>query len=165
MTTRKISISVALRKIRAHKPTSPAEFKKIGLPLRWLKSGVFRESLRVINCDLVVKFPLAVGRSRYTGEGKRHTRTEISRWRRLRRYRFMHRYLPTIYYHDKASGTLVMSYHPKFADFEKQVDALGEFIQKLILQATGVRTTDLHGDNVHERAPKAKRAVIIDLGY
>lgn len=150
--------------MKKFRPKNPQEFRKIGLPLRWIKSGVFRETLRIINCDLVVKFPLAIGRSRYTGEGKRHTITEISRWERLRKFRFMHPYLPMIHYHDRESGALVMSYHPKFENPLYQIDAMGRLIQMLIRRTTRVRTTDLHADNIHRRA-KNHNVVMIDLGY
>jgi hypothetical protein len=167
---RKIPIAAALRKIRAHKPSSPAAFRKIGLPVRWLKSGVFRETCRIINCDLVVKFPLGDpdgdGRSsRKYARGRQHTRTEIARIKRLLKFKFMEPYIPKVHYHDPKSGTLVMSYHPPFSDREEQIDSMGRFIQMLIERGTGVRCSDLHSDNVHKKSRNHKRVVIIDLGY
>lgn len=168
MRKRKIQISVAIKKIRAHNPTCPGDFSKIGLKLRWLKSGVFRETCRIVNCNLVVKFPLPSKSkrtvSRYN-EGKRHTKTEIARIKRLMAFPFMREYLPKVHYHDPATGTLVMSYHPPFADKEDQIDSMGRFIQLLLLKATGVRCSDLHSDNVHQKAENHKQVVIIDLGY
>ena len=171
MRKRKIQISVAIKKIRAHKPTRPGDFSKIGLKLRWLKSGVFRETCRIVNCNLVVKFPLGFPTSkskrlvsRYF-EGKRHTKMEVARIKRLMKIPFMRDYLPKVHYHDPATGTLVMSYHPPFADQEEQIDSMGRFIQILILKATGVRCSDLHSDNVHQKAENHKQVVIIDLGY
>jgi hypothetical protein len=171
MRKRKIQISVAVRKIRAHKPTSPGDFTKIGLKLRWLKSGVFRETCRIVNCNLVVKFPLGFPTSkrkrlvsRYF-EGKRHTRMEVDRLKRLAKFPFMREYLPKVHYYDQGTGTLVMSYHPPFTDREEQIDAMGEFVETLILKSTGVRCSDLHSDNVHQKAENQKRVVLIDLGY
>lgn len=126
---------------------------------------MFRETCRIINCNLVVKFPLAVGRSKYTGEGKRHTKQEMLRLARLKKFRFMHQFLPKVYYHDPKSGTLVMSYHPPFGNREDQTDAMGHMVQVLIQRATGVRTTDMHSENIHQKQPRRKRAVVIDLGY
>jgi hypothetical protein len=167
MRKRKIQISVAIKKIRAHKPTSPSDFNKIGLKLRWLKSGVFRETCRIVNCNLVVKFPLPKSKrtvSRYNA-GKRHTKMEVARIKRLMKVPFMREYLPKVHYHDPATGTLVMSYHPPFVDKEEQVDAMGDFIQTLILKSTGVRCSDLHSDNAHKKNDTTRQVVIIDLGY
>lgn len=160
---RKIPVSVAIRKIRTHKPTSPKAFKAIGLTLRWIESGVFRETCRIINCDLVVKFPLIEKKTAV--EGRRHTRTEIARIGRLAKHRWMRPYLPTIYWHDKQSGTLVMSYHPPFTDHEDQVDALGKFVQLLLRKSTGVRSTDLHSENIHKKRENWNIVTLIDLGY
>ena len=154
---RKIAVPVALRKIRTTKPTTPKEFRNIGLELRFLKSGLFRETYRVKNCDLVVKMPLV-------NEKRHHTDSEIRRIKRLSRYRFMRPYLPTVFYHDTVSGTMVMSYHPPFEDHEQQVDALGKLIQTLIYKSTGVCCSDLHSENTHQKKPD-KGVVIIDLGY
>lgn len=59
----------------------------------------------------------------------------------------------------------MMSFHPPFADHEEQVDALGLLVQRLILLGTGVRCTDLHSENIHQKRPHQKKVVIIDLGY
>lgn len=109
------------------------------------------------NCDLVVKFPKAPS-------GKKHTHDEVTRIRKLRKFAVMKNHLPTIHYYDEANGVLVVDYCPKFTTHEKEADAMGDFIQKLIKAATGVSISDIHSENVHKHV-KRDDAIIIDAGY
>lgn len=159
--SRKIPIKYALRKIRSRKPTSPKEFKAIGLTLRYIGSGAFRSVCKIVNCDLVVKFPLESD----VPTGRRHTLSEVRRLARLRKSRVMQPHLPEIFYVDKVKGILVMRYYPKYDSFEEQVDSMGRLIQRLIYAHTRTRTSDIHTENVHRRRVNHEGAVLIDLGY
>ena len=57
-----------------------------------------------------------------------------------------------------------MDYCPKFTTYEKEADAMGAFLMKLIRSATGVSIGDIHSENVHKHVTR-DNAVIIDAGY
>ena len=158
---RKISIKYALKKIRANRPGSPSDFRRIGLPVRYLNTGLFRAVCKIINCDLVVKFPRQVDLSL----GRSHSAAELQRVKRLKSSRVLQPALPEIPYFDKVSGILVMRYYPRYTSHEEQADAMGAFIQRLIFAHTRIRTSDLHSENVHKRRVNNDGAVLIDLGY
>lgn len=157
---RKTTVRKVLREIKEHKPSNPSEFTKNGIPLRRISEdqGLFRKVYKVTNCDLVVKFPKGLS-------GAKHTRDEVARIRKLRRWGVMKSHLPEIYYYDSESSVLVISYHPKFTTHEKEADAMGRLIQKLVKAATGIPISDVHSENVNCRNRRDNTAVIIDLGY
>ena len=119
--------------------------------------GIFRKVYKVRNSDLIVKFPKAPS-------GKIHSRDEVARIRKLAKFRVMKSHLPTIHYWNADSAVLIVDYCPKFTTYEKEADAMGQFIQKLIKAATGVAISDIHSENVHKHVKRAD-AVIIDAGY
>jgi hypothetical protein len=162
VTRRKIPVLVALKKIRAAKPRTHKDFKDLGLPLRWVGTGAFRECCEILNCDLVVKFPLA--RKKYAS-GRRHTAMEMARLKRLRQHRVMHPNLPEVFYYDKKHGIIVMRKYPKYESFEDQADAMGQMIQRLIYAVTKVRCQDIHTENVRKRRMNHDQSTLIDLGY
>lgn len=131
----------------------------MGVPLTRISEdqGLFRKVYKVRNCDLVVKFPKV-------SSGKAHSRDEVLRIKKLRRFRFMRPHLPTIHYFDSVNSVLVVDYCPKFTTHEKEADAMGLFIQRLIKVATGISIGDVHSENVHKHV-KRDDAVIIDAGY
>lgn len=137
----KIPIARALKKIRAAKPQTHKDFKAIGLPLRWIGTGAFRECCEILNCDLVVKFPLS--RKKYVS-GRRHTATEMARLKRLKQHRVMLPHLPEVFYYDKMRGIVVMRKYPKYDNFEDQADAMGQMIQRLIYAVVGIKCQDIH---------------------
>jgi pyruvate-formate lyase-activating enzyme len=104
-----------------------------------------------------VKFPKGA-------DGKEHTRDEVTRIRKLRKWHVMKKHLPTIFYYDSKSAVLILSYHPRFTTHEKEADAMGKFIQELVRAATRVSVTDIHSDNVH-KSVSGDTAIIIDFGY
>ena len=156
----------AIRRIQKFKPTTPAEFKKAGVPLgRLVGAGVFREVVRVKDCDLVVKFPLDDGGYR---DGKIHTTVELRKLKKLAQYPWMRKYLPKVYYHDPKSGVLVMKFYPEFGDEDDQIDGLGNLIRTLIRRTTGVDIADIHSENVrngtrHEAIKYLP--ILVDVGY
>lgn len=155
-----MSVKYVLRKVRAAKPSTPKEFRALGLALRAIGSGAFRDVFKVVNCDLVVKFPME-GRT----HGKKHTLSEVRRLTRLRKSRVMRPHLPEVFYLDKQHGIVIMRYYPEYESFEAQADSMGNLIQRLIYAHTRVRTSDIHTGNVHKRRTNHEQSVIIDLGY
>lgn len=132
------------------------------MPLRWISSGMFRECCEILNCDLVVKFPLA--RKKYRS-GKRHSATEMARLDRLKKHRVMLPHLPEVFYYDSRKGIVVMRKYPKYETFEDQADAMGQMIQRLIFVVTKIRCGDIHTENVRKKRFNHDQSVLIDLGY
>jgi hypothetical protein len=156
---RKTGVRKVIRLIKERRPKNPSEFNKIGIPLTRISEdqGIFRKVYKVRNCDLVVKFPKA-------RSGAIHTRDEVAKIKKLKKFAVMRPHLPTVHYYDAANSVLVIDYCPKFTTYEKEADAMGAFIMRLIKSATGVTIGDIHSENVHKHVTR-DNAVIIDAGY
>src|SRR5208283_4979132 len=121
----------ALRKIRTHRPTSLNEFKTLGLLGRYIGSGVFRESFHVRGTNLVVKFPLNESWSdkkpKYKS-GIAHSRTEMRRFKKLRRIKALRSHLPKIWYYDQGHGIVIMTHYAKFGGYGgwNKIELLGK---------------------------------------
>lgn len=155
----------AIALIQKHRPTEPTEFKKIGLELRFLGAGVFREGYRIIGTDLCVKLPMGEGRGARLDyhAGKVHSTVEHCKIARLSKYPELRPHLPRVYYHDRKTGVLVMSYHDDFVYETERLEELGKVVGKLIKRLTGVVCRDIHGNNIRQR--KSGQLVFTDLGY
>jgi len=125
--------------------------------MRLLGKGLFRSGYKIKGCDLVIKFPGS------KSEDRQHSRAEIRRLRRLRKAGTLGEFLPEVFYYDSKSGVIVMRYYREFDNFEKQADAMGRMIQKLIYRIARVYCSDIHTENVRRR--EQKDCVLIDLGY
>lgn len=153
----------ALELIETHRPKTPAEFQKIGLPLKFLGHGAFREVSKVIGCPLVVKFPLAEsGVSLDYRRGKMHSTNEVRRIDKLYDFKELRPFLPKVYYHDRDSGVLVMQYYPEYKSQTHQFEQLGKVVRVLFKMATKEKMGDVHEGNFHR---KGKHGVFIDFGY
>ncbi len=154
--SRKISISRVIRKIRALNPKTASDIRAAGIRLRLLGKGLYRNGFKVVNCDLVIKMPIETGNG-----GREHSASEMRRIRRLRQFGKMEKFLPEIFYYNKTSGVLAMRYYPAYESFEDQADALGTLAGELIWCWTTIKCNDIHTENVREGP---RNAVIIDLG-
>jgi len=142
------------------RPTRVGQLRAAGLKLRLLGSGAFREGFKVVNADVVIKFPI----SKSTSQGVKHSAQEVRRIRRLRESSTLAPFLPEVLYYDRASGVIAMRYYSEFEDFEKQADAMGKMIGKMIYRISGVKCTDVHTENVR-RGRGRLDCVLIDLGF
>jgi len=151
---RKTSAIRVIRKIQALKPASAKALREAGVRLRLLGTGLYRAGFKVVNCDLVVKFPEKTG-------GRGHAASEMRRLKRLKKLGVLDKFLPEVLYYDKPTGVIAMRYYPAYEDFEAQADALGHLAGVLIHRLTRVHCSDIHTDNVRQGV---KNAVVIDLG-
>ena len=163
-----MNIRTAVRRIKTFKPETPEEFADAGVPVlddkNFVYAGVFREVYRIVGVPLVVKFPLGDSYSE-TSEGRRHTNAEVNRIKRLSAFPVMRKYLPKVYYHDKASGIVVMRYYAELDEWTDDT-MLNKFIQNLIKDITGIQLSDVHDGNVRSSNGKPTgRPVMIDCGY
>ena len=152
-------VQTVLRAIVKNRPSTPKEFRKAGIKLRYLGNGVFREVYKIQGCPLVVKFPLNEEQD-FAG-GVAHSVSEVRRIKRLLRIQELKPHLPKVRYHDKESGVLVMTYYHRMSD-NRAVELLGKIVQKLVSKIARVQMTDIHADNVRSAAG---RLVFTDLGY
>jgi hypothetical protein len=162
------SIKKAITLIEEHRPKTPAEFEKIGLPLSFLGRGAFREVCKIDDCPLVVKFPLAEeGESLDYRRGKLHTTNEVKRIDKLWEHTKLRKFLPKVYYHDRDSGVLVMHYYLEYDKNDKkgdiQFEDLGKVVKVLFSRLTGVPMGDVHVGNFHKG--RGNHGVFIDFGY
>lgn len=148
--------------MRENRPTSPSALRDLGLRLRELKpEGLFREVYQINSANVIVKFPKGL-------DGREHTRNEIRKLLRLRKFSVLRDHLPRLYYYDSTHAVVVMEHYPRFerdgsiTREENQILAMGKLISKLITRVTKIHVTDIHDDNVHSNRGDA---VIIDWGY
>jgi hypothetical protein len=170
-----VKISEAVRRIKNCRPRTILDFKKAGVPLEdtELGVGVFREVIKVKGLPLVVKFPLdqaPVKKPPVYTDGIRHSRIEIDKLERLQKISWMRKYLPKVYYYDRAAGIIVMKYYgdmdEKNCDFE---EATSDFVRDIFKRATGVRMADFHSGNVRKaptpQVSRGPKLILIDIGY
>src|ERR1700722_6019834 len=110
---RSLPVRTVISHIVKARPTSPTAFKSIGIKLRYLDEGVFREVYKISGCPLVVKFPLEDGG---IADGVQHSISEVNRIKRLSKIKELVPHLPKILYHDRKNGVLVMRYYPRPRD-------------------------------------------------
>jgi len=128
---------------------------------------VFREVYKVTGLPLVVKFPLCEGdddEASYRA-GKHHSTMEVRKIEQLWKTRWMRKYLPKIYHHDRETGVLVMHY---YLDMDKngKFEGLSHLVWELIWRKFNVSLGDIHSGNIRSQLnKKGKNLVFIDLGY
>lgn len=160
-----------LRKVRKNHPAGPEDFKKLGIRIRPLGVGAFRSVYRVNGVNLVVKFPRP-GTDFIIN--KIHTRTELARIKKFRRFGWMRKYLPKVYYHNSKTGVSIIEFYDDSKQMmtrgiwgnsqQQRMQAMCNMAQDLIHRLTGTRMTDITDENV--RVDQKKRVVkLIDLAY
>ena len=92
--------------MRKHNPQTAAQIRRLGVPLRKIGDGAFRTAYAIPHLNVVVKIPqMQLGACVY------HAKSEIagfSRVRRERRFSSIRKHLPKIYYHNYATGIVIM---------------------------------------------------------
>lgn len=161
----------ALRIIRRTKPTTPEEFREIGLHVTFIGNGVFREVCKIDGQRLIAKFPIADDpEGEDFSSGRKHARDEMKRITALLKFKVLRPHLPKIRYYDPESGVIVMDWYEKFISDDDKLMSLGTVMRKLIKVITKVKCSDIHGGNILCKAYNPETgargdAVFIDLGY
>ena len=160
--SRFLPVRTVLSRITKSRPTTPVEFRAIGIKLRFIDAGVFREVYKISGAPLVVKFPIDEdGRA----DGIQHSISEVSRIKRLASIKELTPHLPKVHYHDRKNGIMVMQFYPRPKDDAETVELLGKIIKKLVSRIARVQMSDIHSDNVRKRRGDWMSAVFTDLGY
>ena len=160
----KLTTRQVLVRIRKHHPATFEDAKKLGINFRFLGAGVFRETYRVKDTDLIVKFPLLEGRKIGRKQGILHSWCEIRKIERLKKTALAP-FLPTVYYYDRRNGVIIMKFYEESLAWETN-ELLGRVIRHLMRKYEGINLGDIHGDNVRVNSTSGlDRAVLVDLGY
>jgi hypothetical protein len=156
----------ALRIIRQNNPVTPAQWKALGLKFKSIGHGVFRETVRIVGTDLVIKAPIAEGRGPKFdySEGIAHAKSEMNRLGRLARIDVLKPHLPVVYWYDAKNGQTVMKYYPPIPEKQK-VELLGKVVKSLVAKLAGVAMSDIHEDNIRQKRSDWQVCVFTDLGY
>ncbi len=105
---------------------------------------------------------------------KSHSRTELARIKKFRRFRWMRKYLPKVYYSNPTTGVSIvelvddsrhMTDRGVWGDsHEQRMQAMCNMAQELIFRLTGTKMTDITDENV--RVDQKRRVIkLIDLAY
>ena len=160
-----------LSRVRKQHPARPEDFKKLGIVVKPIGAGAFRTVYRVKDTPLVVKFPLP-GTDFVIN--KIHSRTELGRIKKFRRFGWMRKYLPKVYYHNSKTGVSIIEYVDDSKKLilrgvmstsqQQRMQGMCDMVQELIYRLTGTKMTDITDDNV--RFDQRRRvAKLIDLAY
>jgi hypothetical protein len=135
-------------------------------------SGAFRTVYLIPGTRLVAKIPFIDPNTRGVAASRRfskwHSTQEVKRIEKLRETRFMRKHLPTVRYHNRATGLLIVDYCPPPTPklnhtVEEQLQtALTSFTRALIKDLTGVDLSDISLDNLSLTA--SGKIKFIDLG-
>ena len=142
--TEQDKIRRAIRLIKKHRPRTPEGFAAAGVPLEKeaLGAGVFREGIKVDGLPLVVKFPLYDSNGFH--DGIRHSRIEIGKIARLRKFKWMRKYLPKVWYYGQAGRNRRNQFYTTYNDGDSDFDnATGKLIQHLLKRRDGSATGGL----------------------
>lgn len=105
---------------------------------------------------------------------KRHTQTELGRIRKFRRFHWMRKYLPKVYYSNPKTGVsiieliddtkLMRDRHLWGNSQEQRLQGLCNMVQDLVFRLTGTRMTDITNENV--RVDQKRKVIkLIDLAF
>jgi hypothetical protein len=159
-----MKLQTAIARIHKAKPVTPSDFAGAGVPLEKaaIGTGAFREVVKVEGCPLVVKFPLDCGSYSQDGlAGIAHSALEMKKLKRLRRFRWMRKFLPKVYYYDRKHGIIVMRHYELMTKSNFLFDA--KLVYALIKHSTGVNISDYTWGN----AGISNRGfpILLDCGY
>lgn len=153
-----MTIQSLIRTLNKNRPSTVQEFKKLGIKLRFLSEGAFRQVYEIKGLPLVVKFP-----HDSSDDCIEHSVFEykhINRILKFKKYKLLKKYMPKVYYFDKKSGIIVFRkykyvYTKKLKDSTRIVE-LSDLVNKIM----GYEC-DVNGGNVGIEKNTLK---ILDLG-
>jgi hypothetical protein len=105
---------------------------------------------------------------------KTHTRVELARIKKFRKFRWMRKYLPRVYYSNPVTGVSIIELVDDSRQMvdrgvrcdsrQQRMQGMCNMAQELIYRLTGTRLTDMTDDNV--RVDQKRKVVkLIDLAY
>lgn len=164
-----MKLSRVLQIVKKHKPTVAAHLRG-HLNLKFIGSGSYRKTYRVVNSPFLIKFP-HIGPSASDRDNHaacvKHSGLEVAKHRHFSGFFELKAYLPKIYYYDKVTGIVVMEYIEENddttnADYWKY-EALSGLVSVLIKSLTRKKLTDISDSNL--RLSKGGQLKFIDLAF
>lgn len=157
---KKLDQKQVLRAIKKHHPRNSDGFKKLGLKLKHLGSGAFRDVHRIVGVPLVVKFPVG-------HDGVEHSTLEVRKIKHFKKFYAMRDHMPKVFYFNKKTGILVMQLYenkpyPKISLAEARSEAIHSLISNLVWSLTKRELSDIHYENIRVAGDEL---TFIDLGY
>lgn len=167
-----MSLCAIKRLLRNYRPHTPAEARKIGIRMRFVGEGCFREAYIVEN-EYILKFPISRGDAADWEANAQHSRDEMDALRQAKddsRLKWMRKHLPTVYYFDEETGVILLKRYRRSkwpSKYRFDVDR----INMLYTQTTGCSEDDIdisspYSDNVACTYDSKGRPIvkIVDLG-
>ena len=106
--------------IKTHKPKTVYDLKELAIRVKPIGSGAYRKAYRIIDTDIVIKFPDSAYLEEWEGgednaynECLDHARQEIKVIRRIEtvgKYKGLRPLLPNVYYTNMRHGVIAMEY-------------------------------------------------------
>jgi tRNA A-37 threonylcarbamoyl transferase component Bud32 len=154
-----MKIKDIIKILKEHQPTTAAEAKKAGIPLRWVDEGAYRKVYRVTGAPYVIKFPVKAA------DAREHAHAEAEKVKALAHFPAVKTLLPKIYFHDEKTGVIVMKwYRPSKEPLSEQLDSALGTISELISALTKYEHTlgDMYTGNAMFTS---EGLTLLDLGF
>lgn len=172
------SIPTIVKRLQAHRPKTYKEIRALGIPLKRLGDGAFREAYKVVDVPLVIKIPLCEcpqETDHCTGACgcPEHSRQEYKVYKKVmgnKKYRALRGFMPKIYYFDDTTGIIAVHYHKQLKATltnQKFCDLIDQFVRQTLsirngldMKPANVGTEIRNDDDVPTYSFK-----ILDLGF
>lgn len=122
--------------LKKYKPKFRSDFKKLGLKLKFIGSGAFRNAYQIIDTNLVVKFP---NDPEYY-EDVEHSQDEIYHIRTINKnakYKVLRPFIPKLHYANYKYGVIVMDKFQKVRYNDKAAVAVVNVLNEVMNAITG----------------------------
>jgi len=161
-----MSISAVVALLEQHRPRTAGQAEGLGIRMRLLRRGCFRETFLVKGLPVVLKFPF-MRKDGYKGAlmDVWHGRREIAAYQRIETdplCKPLRRYMPRLYYSDYQTGVVAMHRYFVRQGVGLYDSYLVAAIKGLVNDCLASRSDDISGDNVLVDA--RGRIRIVDLG-
>ncbi len=156
-------VQTITKQFEAMIPRNLLDVQSMGLKLKKIGDGVYRQVYKIEGVPLVVKIP---GGDAFPVGCRRHARSEYRTVKRIHRYKKfaqLRKYMPRIYYFDNKSGLMLMHYYSVPKKYKIAISNLLSLVVKLIWPNTASSECDVHGANIG--MDENNQPVLIDLGY
>lgn len=160
-----MTIKQAIKILSMKNPSTPHDaLVKCGFSLKLVGEGCFRDTFRVLDTPLVIKFPCKEYGRRSYNKNLKHALQEYDAWKHIKEstneLRLFRKYLPRVHYFNPVTGVIVMTeYNTKAAYKRTRMIAA---LRNRLYKSLNACSTDLYEGNVG--VDKRGNLKIIDLG-
>ena len=172
-----MTIKKVIRLFKKHTPKTVKEVKKLGLKVKKIGDGAYREVYQIEGLEIVAKFKTTKARTIYNQkerdaeyENSEHMLDEIATYNRINKhdkYKKFRKYVSKIYWYDTTNCVILEKKYTHLTSktikrsFEWMIDDIEKLAEKLFPNSA----LDLHWANYGIDTFRGKqRLVVIDLG-